>query len=227
MGRLQRIPVSAEAVAQADRSAADRASLLERVALGLAHEGKNPLHNMVLHVQLLAEKLAQPDRSTGSPPDKHLAALRSGISRVDGLLRAFGEFAVPEHLEPDLGAAVARCVQLLTYEARRAGVQLHSQGPEALLVAADPRVLTDLVAHALVASLELVRDGGEVSLTLRTRPAAAELELRAAGGVGRPEDAARHVDALRRLAGPSGCELSVETPPSGGARFTLSFALSR
>ena len=58
------------------RRAAGRAVLLERVAVGLAHEGKNPLHNMALHLQLISEKLAQPGRG-GSPIEKHLTALRA------------------------------------------------------------------------------------------------------------------------------------------------------
>src|SRR5215468_4357471 len=96
------------------KTAADRARLLERIATGLAHEGKNPLHNMALHVQLLAEKIAAPSLQ-GSPIEKHLAAMRDGIGRVDTLLRAFGEFACPEHLPADLGAALTRSEQLLGY----------------------------------------------------------------------------------------------------------------
>src|SRR5207302_1814525 len=64
---------------------ADRARLLERVAVGLAHEGKNPLHNMVLHLQLMNEKLSTRAPSGGSPIEKHLNALRDGIGRVDQL----------------------------------------------------------------------------------------------------------------------------------------------
>src|SRR4051812_49387949 len=98
---IHRIPKTA---ADPGRRAADRALLLERVAIGLAHEGKNPLHNMALHVQLMAEKIATPTIH-GSPIEKHLTALRDGIARVDHLLKGFGEFASPEHLPPDLGAA--------------------------------------------------------------------------------------------------------------------------
>src|SRR3954452_242694 len=99
---IQRI--SREAGEDPQRRAADRALLLERVAIGLAHEGKNPLHNMVLHLQLMSEKLGAPDRITGSPIDKHLPAMRDGIGRVDALLRAFGESASPPNLQPDLAA---------------------------------------------------------------------------------------------------------------------------
>ena len=94
---IQRVPRPAGEDVQ--RRAADRARLLEKVAIGLAHEGKNPLHNMVLHLQLMSEKLASPQLQSGSPIDKHLSAMRDGIGRVDALLRSFGDFAAP-HRQP-------------------------------------------------------------------------------------------------------------------------------
>src|SRR5438552_18864526 len=105
---------------------------------------------MVLHLQLMAEKLAAPEKMGGSPIEKHLAALRDGIGRVDHLLKAFGEFAAPEHLPPDLGAAVQRGLQLFAYDARRAGVQVSFHGPQAMMVASEHPWLSDLVAHALI-----------------------------------------------------------------------------
>ena len=205
----------------------DRARLLERVAVGLAHEGKNPLHNMVLHLQLMEEKLATPERKTGSPLERHLTSLRDGIAKVDVLLRAFGEFASPEHLAPDLGAAVARCAVLFLYDARRAGVQVVASGPASLLVASDGAVLSDLVAHALVVGVELARDGGQVDLALDASSEGAALHVRATGGNGTRDPALPHLDALRRLAGGAGCELSIDVPPAGSARLSLSFVAPR
>lgn len=203
--------------------AADRARLLERVAVGLAHEGKNPLHNMALHLQLMAEKLSARAAPGGSPIEKHLGALRDGIGRVDQLLRAFGEFAAPEHLPPDLAAAAWRATQLFGYDARRAGVQVAQRGPPSAPVQSDPAFLGDLVAHALVACIEHARDGGRVDLSLEQRGGAAVLELRAEGGLGNRESAAPHLEAVRRLALETGCELSIEIPTVGGARLSLSF----
>ena len=217
---IQRIP---QTDADPGRRAVDRARLIERVAIGLAHEGKNPLHNMVLHLQLMAEKLAQPEVRGGSPIEKHLKALRDGIGRVDHLLKAFGEFASPEHLPPDLGAAVSRAVQLFAYDARRAGVQLGVRVPETLLVQSEGPWLSDLVAHALVASIEAARDGGQVDLHLALRGAEAVLLLQARGGRGSREQALPHLDAARSLATDAACELSIDTPPAGDARLSLSF----
>jgi hypothetical protein len=217
---IQRIPTPPQ---DPQGRSADRARLLERVAIGLAHEGKNPLHNMVLHLQLMAEKLASPEKVGGSPVEKHLSALRDGISKVDGLLRSFGEFAAPEHLPPDLAAATRRAVQLFAYEARRASVQVAYKGPQALLVRAPSTYLGDLVAHSLVASIEFARDRGHVEAVLEARGLVATLELRADGGLGSRDLAAPYVEAARRLAPEAECELSIETPTAGGARLSLTF----
>jgi signal transduction histidine kinase len=197
----------------------DRALLLERVASGLAHEGKNPLHNMVLHLQLMVEKL----NTAGVPVTKHLTALRDGIGKVDGILKSFGEFAAPEHLPPDLGAAARRAALLFAYDARRASVLIAVSGPDSLNVRSDGRWLGDLVAHVLVAGVELARDGGQVSLEVLPQGAVATLTVRAQGGVGNRENAVAHLDAARRLAEDAACELSIETPPGGVARLSLQF----
>ncbi len=208
--------------------AADRARLIERVAVGLAHEGKNPLHNMMLHLQLMAEKLnPQPGAPLGSPVQRHLQSLRDGISRVDLLLKYFGEFASPEHIEPDLGAAVARSVLLFAYEARRFNVGVEQHGPASLLVASPSGILNDLVGHAFVAGLELAREGGKVSLAINTEGLRSRLEVRASGGLPRREEALPHLEAARRLALEAACELSLDTPAGAGARLSLLFAHPR
>lgn len=204
--------------------ARDRGLLLERVAVGLAHEGKNPLHNMVLHLQLMAEKLTPgAESSRGSPVERHLKSLHDGIGRVDALLKSFGEFASPEHLPPDLGAAIARALQLFAYEARRYSVEVAYEGPATLLVGSESRVLGDLVAHALCACVELARDGGRVRLRLE----GTRLQLETEGGLERRDEAQPHLDAARRLAFEAACELSIDAPPGAGARLSLLFVHSR
>ncbi len=224
--RAIQVPPSDES--DAPLRAVDRARLIERVAVGLAHEGKNPLHNMMLHLQLMAEKLnPQPGAPTGSPLERHLQSLRDGIGRVDLLLKSFGEFASPEHVPPDLGAAVARSVQLFAYESRRFSVEVEQRGPASLLVSSPSRVLGDLVAHAFVACLELAREGGKVTLDLDAAGTRARLEVRADGGLPRREEAQPHLAAARRLALDAACELSLDTPSGAGARLSLSFAHPR
>jgi C4-dicarboxylate-specific signal transduction histidine kinase len=199
--------------------ATDRGLLLERVAAGLAHEGKNPLHNMVLHLQLMAEKLT----SAGVPVTKHVTALRDGIGKVDLLLKSFGELASPEQLQPDLGAAVHRAARLFAYDARRASVAITCTSPESVAVRSTGKWLGDLVAHALVACVELARDGGEVSMEVLHQGNSSMLNVRAQGGAGNRDAAVVHLDAARRLSADAACELSIETPLGGVARLSLHF----
>jgi hypothetical protein len=91
------------------------------------------------------------------------------------------------------------------------------------VVKAPSTYLGDLVAHALVASIEFARDRGHVEATLEARGLVATLELRADGGLGSRDQAAPYVEAARRLAPEAECELSIETPTAGGARLSLTF----
>ena len=152
-----------------------------------------------------------------------ILALRDGIGRVDALLRSFGEFAAPEHVPPDLAAAARRAIQLFAYDVRRATVQIEQRGPQVLMVDSDSSSLGDLVAHAVIASIEFARDGGRVEVILEKRGPAAVMELRADGGLGNREQALPYLDAARRLAPEAACDLSIETPAAGGARLSLSF----
>src|SRR5919204_2357489 len=121
----------------------ERALLLQRAAAALAHEGKNPLNNMVLHLQLLGDRLR--DHESGTPIERHLQAVRDGIGRVDALLKAFSDLASPEHLAPDIAAGIARAQLLFASEARRGTVAVMLRGPASVPVHADPSALCDLV----------------------------------------------------------------------------------
>jgi signal transduction histidine kinase len=199
----------------------ERALLLERAAAALAHEGKNPLHNMVLHVQLLGERIREGERG-GTPVERHLQALRDGIGRVDAVLKAFSDLASPERLDPDLAAAVARAQLLFGFEARRGSVAVMQRGPVSVRVEADPAYLCELVCHAFLAAVALARDGA-LHITVQADGPRARLEFRAEGGAPRREDAAPYLEAVRRLVSGASAELSADLAPVAPARLSLSF----
>ena len=202
----------------------ERALLLERAAAALAHEGKNPLHNMVLHLQLLGEKLR--DGGEGAAAERHLQALRDGIARVDALLKSFSDLAAPAHLVPDLGVAISRAQLLFGFEARRGSVAVMQRGPASVPVQADPSFLCDLVCHAFLGAVALARDGA-LHIVVGADGPRARLELRSEGSAPRRDDAAPHLEAVRRLSSEAGAELSADLAPAAPARLSLSFAHPR
>jgi C4-dicarboxylate-specific signal transduction histidine kinase len=204
-----------------------RLLLLERAAAGLAHEGKNPLHTMALHLHLLADKLGKAVPGDASL-ERHVQALRDGIGKVDALLRGFAELATPLHLEADLGAALQRALLLFSYEARRTGGHLgEPRGRKPLRVSAPGGPLGDLVAHAMLAMVARARGGGTVSLELRDDENMAQLVLESSGGLGGEDAADPHFDAARRLAVELGADLTTSASAAGRARLSLSLPRAR
>jgi len=209
-----------------EREGSDRALLLERAAAGLAHEGKNPLHTMALHLHLLADKLAKAGADRGV--ERHAQALRDGIGKVDALLRAFAEMAAPQHVEADLGKALERAMLLFAYEVRRGGGTVGDwSGPRSARVEAPGGAVNELVTHAFLAALAFSRGGGSIVPELRNDEARAELVLRSEEGTALPEEAAPHLDAVRRLAREAGAELSIAAPSVGSARLSISLPRAR
>src|SRR5207244_9662638 len=134
--------------------------------------------------------------------------------------------AAPTRLPPDLAAAISRAQRLFGYEARRGSVAVMQRGPASVPVNADPAFLSDLVCHAFLAAVALARDGA-LHISIGADGPRTRLELRSEGGAPRRDEAAPHLEAVRRLASEAGAELSSDLAPAAPARLSLSFAHPR
>jgi C4-dicarboxylate-specific signal transduction histidine kinase len=204
--------------------ASGRALLVERAAGALAHEAKNPLHNMVLHLQLVAEKLPG---SAAPALERHIQAMRDGIARVDALLRAFSRLATPSHAPGDLGQALSRALLLFSFHARRGNVEIARLGPAELAVAADGALLDELAANAVLLGIALAQDG-RLELSIEPDGAgAARFDLRAESLTPRRADAVPHLEEVRRLASELQVERSIDVDSTPVARLSLTFVQPR
>ena len=68
---------------------------------------------------------------------------------------------------------------------------------------------------------------GTLRVSVDTDGPRARLELHAEGGAPRREEAAPHLEAVRRLYSEAGAELSLDVSPAAPARLSLSFAHPR
>jgi C4-dicarboxylate-specific signal transduction histidine kinase len=200
-----------------------RSLLVGRAATALAHEAKNPLHNMALHLQLVSEKLPG-DAARGV--ERHLQAMRDGIAQVDALLKAFADLAAPANLVPDLGQALTRALLLFSFEARRNSVEIVRKGPAEVRVTAPGDAVLDIVCNAVLGGIALAREG-RLMVAIESDGPRIRLEVSASGSGPRREESLPYLEAVRRLSSGAGAEPSIDVEGAGPARLSLSFAHTR
>ncbi|HEY8054987.1 MAG TPA: ATP-binding protein [Terriglobales bacterium] len=131
---------------------ARRLSAVGRLTRGVAHEVKNPLNAMSIHLDLLREKAGGQPGALGP----HIQVIGREIERLDRVVRTFLDFSRPVELQ--LGAADLSEVARGVVELVRAGAE--SKGMSLRLAASDPGphvwLDRDLIEQAL---LNLVNNG--------------------------------------------------------------------
>lgn len=150
----------------------ERQRLLSRLVSRLAHEVRNPLSSLDIHVQLLTEDLSR----MGVPAPPHVAErleiIRHEVSRLDNIVRQFLTLAGPSpvNLQPvdvrDLLRHVCRVVSPEA-EARRIALEVHA-APDLPEFWADPAQLTQACLNLVLNALHAIQRDGRVLLSVST-----------------------------------------------------------
>src|SRR5688572_19966492 len=119
-----------------------RISMVGRLTAGVAHEMKNPLNAMTIHLELLKQKLA-----AGKSASQHVEIIEQEIRRLDERIQGFLKFVRPDEAKfgpVPIAPLVASVLDAVQPEAHRAGVSI-SRGctDGGLLVAGDAAQLRD------------------------------------------------------------------------------------
>lgn len=150
-------------------TAAERQELLSRLLGRLAHEIRNPLSSLHIHVQLLEEDVAQ------SAPEKRAAFTRrfeiihGELRRLESIVKQFVSLSGPATLNLELVdvAHVAESVcALLQPEAASRQVKLTNQC-ESIQLRADPVQLTQALMNLAINAIQALQSGGTVTVRAR------------------------------------------------------------
>jgi signal transduction histidine kinase len=163
---------------------------LGRLSAGVAHEVKNPLNAMAIHLELLRQQFAPaaprtrggrhdagtgPAIATAEPPPvdrgaalQHVDVIANEIRRLDEVMQGFLKFARPEDLKlqpVQIAPLVDEVVSIVRPEADRARVDIVADCAGAPDVNGDPAMLRQAFLNLALNACQAMPDGG----TLRIR----------------------------------------------------------
>ena len=144
-----------------------RLSANGRITRGVAHEVKNPINAIVLHLQLLQGKLRQVDPDTR----RHMDIIGSEIHRLDRVVQILVDFTRPRDLhleETDLRRLLEDGVQLAGPDASRHGVTIVCELPDQpLLVKVDMDFIKQAILNVVLNGVQAMPDGGKLTVSAR------------------------------------------------------------
>jgi len=164
-----------------------RLAAIGRLSSGVAHEVKNPINAIVLHLELLREKMREIDPDTR----RHLDIIGNEIHRLDRVVQMLVDFNRPVELrlvDFDLRRAIEDVALLASPEAAQQGVKVETQlSREPLLVRADADLIKQALLNVVLNGVQAMSGGGILSITSSQLDSAATIEVRDQGG-GIPEE---------------------------------------
>src|SRR5690242_6038523 len=163
-----------------------------RLMAGVAHEVKNPLNAMTIHLELLRSKLARQPAPTGfagkaevggrslrepgqavmeaAPPDvsKHVDIIGKEITRLDTVLNVFLKFARPDELKLQplrLSDVISDVMTTVSPEAERSRVAVRQECPRDLPeIKADSAILRQALLNLALNAIQAMPNGGTLRI---------------------------------------------------------------
>ena len=221
-------------------AAQEKQLLLSRLLARLAHEIRNPLSSLDIHVQLLEEDLIQAapelrDKTTG-----RLEIVRGELRRLENIVKQFLRLAGPSALdlqEVDVGKIVSHVCELLRPEAASRAIKIFAGvAVELPPVMADPDQLTQALVNLVINGIQAVETDGSVVVTVAMSNMALSISVRDTGPglpgeqettifepffTTKPDGSGLGLWIVQQIVVAHGGVIQAANAPEGGAVFTI------
>ena len=174
---------------------ADRLAAISRISGGVAHEVKNPLNAILLHVEVARAKLSHND--TDVAPQMEIISRE--ILRLDRVVTTFLDFTRPVELKLSnvpMQELVGEIVDLARPQAAAANIRVTvSQEAEGVEVRVDRDLLKQAVLNVVVNAMQAMPEGGELCFEASATDDTAEIRV-SDTGAGIPPELAEKIFSL-------------------------------
>ncbi len=141
-----------------------RLAAIGRLASGVGHEVKNPINAIVVHLEVLRQKLQPADPDTR----RHMDVIGNEIQRLDRVVQMLVDFTRPVELrlaETDLRRLVNEVVLLAGPDAERHGVNIIRKFPEdPLPVKVDADLMKQAILNVVLNGVQAMPQGGTLTV---------------------------------------------------------------
>jgi len=164
-----------------------RMAAIGRLTSGVAHEVKNPINAIVVHLELLRNKLGDPH----APGIRHLEVIDAEIRRLDRVVQTLVDFSRPVELqlrEHDLRGVIGDVLALATEELSTRNIILVEDLPtQPVMAHVDADLLKQAALNVIENGAQAMPEGGKLEVTLEIDRKSAIIRI-ADEGVGIPDE---------------------------------------
>ncbi len=170
---------------------AESLASLTTLAAGVAHEIKNPLGSISIHIQLIKRALKLRDPPDMASVDRHLGVVDEEIERLNKIVVDFLFAVRPIDIQlilSDPRDVVREVAELMRYEAEKNDIELVVDLPDKIsLILLDKRYLKQAILNLVSNALAAMPEGGRLVLGVTSDNAEVRIRVEDTG-VGIPED---------------------------------------
>jgi signal transduction histidine kinase len=172
---------------ESDLELSRRLAAIGRLTAGVGHEVKNPINAIVVHLELMRNKLGDADHRAM----RHLEVIESEIQRLDRVVQTLVDFSRPVELqlkEQDLRRVVSAVLMLASAELETRDVHVQSDLPDRpLLAKVDADLLKQALLNVVLNGAQAMAEGGKLQVRLAEDGRMASLSIHDEGN-GIPDD---------------------------------------
>jgi signal transduction histidine kinase len=218
-----------------------RLAAIGRLTSGVGHEVKNPINAIVVHLELLRNKLDSSDAKAL----RHLEIIESEIQRLDRVVQTLVDFSRPVELrlqESDLRSVVSSVLMLASADLETRDVRVASILPDRpVMVKVDSDLLRQALLNVVLNGAQSMSQGGQIEVRLVEDGRTAMLSVRDQGE-GIPKELLEKIFDLYFTTKKDGSgiglamtyriiqlhngQVDVDSVPGEGTTFTLRIPLS-